>query len=64
MKNVTKYFDFSPSGPSPYPKLPPLASSQNLNVAIAWGPLNSTGGPPSLSLGYSHAHSPPGPRNL
>ncbi|KAG3268191.1 hypothetical protein H1C71_035826 [Ictidomys tridecemlineatus] len=27
-----------PSGPSPYPKLPPLASSQYLNVAIAKGP--------------------------
>lgn len=47
-----------PSGPSPYPKLPPLASSQNPNVAIAWGPLNRPGGLPSLSLGYSHAHLP------
>ena len=47
-----------PSGPSPYPKLPPLAFSQNLNVAIAWGPLNSPGGLPSLSLDNSHAHLP------
>ena len=47
-----------PSGPSPYPKLPPLAFSQNLNVAIAWGPLNSPGGLHSLSLDNSHAHLP------
>lgn len=30
-----------PSGPSPYPKLPPLASSQK--VATAGGPLNCPG---------------------
>lgn len=48
-----------PSGPSPYPKLPPLASSQNPNVAIAWGPLSRPGGLPSFSLGYSHLPGPP-----